>query len=353
MISFSGCAFAYPYQLGAAKYITTHFRCDHTSGVRCAAHSAGFAAAFTVSAGVPLSAHWEALQLARRHWHGRLLGPLACSTRSWMEPYMRVLKPHASNLVAASQRGALALGYTRIEWRSGDDGDGADPGPSRRWRWRWRWRHLLAWWGWWRPAGVGVAQPPPPVVTVSARHDVVTGVDTLKELAYAVTLSQRILPFYRTPGRWRGAVGLDGAFSASYTVPPTGTTRNCTAAYDDASGGGNGAAGAAGAGAAGAAGAGAGATRSASVGVGGGAGAGRVVRVSPVLPGDISPTCSPPWYSFLKPPSREEWDCMVEAGYRDAEMARETLVAAGLEPHPWEEEEVISNSNKNEVPHVL
>lgn len=56
------------------------------------------------------------------------------------------------------------------------------------------------------------------------------------------------------------------------------------------------------------------------------------MRVSPVLPGDISPSCSPPWYSFIKPPSREEWDCMVEAGYRDAEAARETLVAAGLEP---------------------
>jgi hypothetical protein len=42
--------------------------------------------------------------------------------------------------------------------------------------------------------------------------------DTLKELAYAVTLSQRILPFYRQPGCWKGGLAIDGCFSASYTV---------------------------------------------------------------------------------------------------------------------------------------
>ena len=62
-----------------------------------------------------------------------------------------------------------------------------------------------------------------------------------------------------------------------------------------------------------------------------------MIRVSPCLPGDVSPAWSLPWYSYVKPPSRREWDCMVEAGYRDAAAAREVLVAAGLKPRVWSE----------------
>jgi len=75
VLSFSGCGFLYPYQLGVAQYVSDHFHADG-GRVRCAAHSAGFAAAFTVAAGVPLSAHWEALQRARRHWAGSCIPPL-------------------------------------------------------------------------------------------------------------------------------------------------------------------------------------------------------------------------------------------------------------------------------------
>jgi len=69
VLSFGGCAFLYPYQLGVAQYVVEHFHTD-PAHVRCAAHSAGFAAAFTVAGGVPLAAHWEALQRARQHWWG-------------------------------------------------------------------------------------------------------------------------------------------------------------------------------------------------------------------------------------------------------------------------------------------
>jgi len=40
VISFSGCGFAYPYQLGVARYLAQHFHADYTTRVRCAAHSA-------------------------------------------------------------------------------------------------------------------------------------------------------------------------------------------------------------------------------------------------------------------------------------------------------------------------
>jgi len=447
VISFSGCGFLYPYQLGVAQYVSEHFHADG-GRVRCAAHSAGFAAAFTVAAGVPLSAHWEALQRARRHWGARCLGPFACSTRSWMAPYLRALEPHREELLEASRSGAIALGYTRMEWRRcrdgrvlrgrvtdksrgggggvvgggggrdgavggwggvgsssggvgggggsacgggsigggggvGGGGVGGGGGGGRGWAGS----RLLVWWGvrlgagtlfnpggggggggWVGGSGGGASggvdsgcsggnggiggssgsgngvggggRAPGWVgsrllvwslrvgagllwsLGVSTRHEVITNVDTLKELAYAVTLSQRILPFYRHPGRWKGGLAIDGCFSASYTV--------------GGSIGGGGVKGVGGGGGGGGAGGG--------VGGGGWAGGGgtrgcqarvnprRVVRVSPCLPGDISPATSPPWYAYVMPPAWEEWQGMVRAGYADAAAARGVLVAAGLQP---------------------
>lgn len=301
VISFSGCAFAYPYQLGVARYISEHFHADAASGVRCAAHSAGFAAAFTLAADVPVSAHWEALQRARGHWRGRLFGPLACSTRSWMAPYLRVLEPHAAALVVASKRGAIALGYTRVEWTrtgrpempGGRQGDPEQKGGQER---KDKEPQGLGHGGWGAVRGWDLRALWRRIGGITVRHDVITGIETLKELAYAVTLSQRILPFYRTPGTWKGALGLDGCFSAAYTIPASSPS-SCDGAPVNIT------------------------SRPAGV---------RIVRVSPCLPGDVSPAWSPPWYAYIKPPSREEWECMVEAGEADAAAARETLIRAGL-----------------------
>ena len=60
--SFGGCGFLYPFQLGAAEYMAAAF---DTSRVRFAGHSAGFASAVTLAAGVPAELHWRVLQAAR------------------------------------------------------------------------------------------------------------------------------------------------------------------------------------------------------------------------------------------------------------------------------------------------
>ena len=62
VLSFGGCGFLYPYQLGVALFATQ--RLDAAS-IRCAGHSAGFAAALSVACGLPPEAHWDVLQVRR------------------------------------------------------------------------------------------------------------------------------------------------------------------------------------------------------------------------------------------------------------------------------------------------
>jgi hypothetical protein len=173
-VSFGGCGFLYPYELGAAAYIAEHF---DVASLRCAGHSAGFAPALTLSAGVPASVHWDVMCAARRRWARRALGPFLDATRAWMAPYATALQPHAARIASAASEGRLALGYTRLVL-------------TRSW-------------------------PP-----LRAGHAVTASFDSLAAFVYAVTVSQRCVPFYRSPGWLHGAWGLDGAFSAQFTHLP-------------------------------------------------------------------------------------------------------------------------------------
>lgn len=110
------CGFMYPWQLGVARFLCDHF---DTAPVRSAGHSAGFASALTVSCGVPVEAHWHALQVCEERWRSRLLGPFLDSTEHWMGPYVAELQPHAERVLGAAAAGRLHIGYTRIRFRPG------------------------------------------------------------------------------------------------------------------------------------------------------------------------------------------------------------------------------------------
>lgn len=176
-LTFSGGAFLYPWQLGVAKYAAEAF--DMTEAI-CAAHSAGFAAALTASAGVPVEVHKGALEDARAAFAQRWLGPFFYSTRNWMSHYLGALKPYESDLLRSAQSGRVVLGYTEasVEFL--------------------------------RPWKLGFLR--------HARH---ARFSSLKELVYVVTLSQRIPPFYRGPGRspTSNRPAIDGAISAKFTLP--------------------------------------------------------------------------------------------------------------------------------------
>ena len=99
-----------------------------------------------------------------------------------------------------------------------------------------------------------------------------------------MTVSQRCPPFYRTPG-WRdGAWGLDGAFSASFTLPPRAQR-------------------------------------------------GRTVTVSPTnAAATICPSPPLPLLWFVQLPDPERWLALRRRGFDDALAAREVLLRAGLQP---------------------
>ena len=179
-VSFAGCGFLYPYQLGVAAHLAAHY---DLSQLRCAGHSAGFAAALTLAAGVPPSAHWAVLQVAQARWAARLCGPFLDSTRAWMAPYLAALQACEAAIAEAGAAGRLCLGYSRLEF-----------GP------RWRLR---------------------------GGHATTAAFPTLRAFVYAVTLSQRCPPFYTRPGYLAGGWGLDGALTAAFTLPPGCAAARC------------------------------------------------------------------------------------------------------------------------------
>lgn len=179
-VSFAGCGFLYPYQLGVAAHLAAHY---DVSQLRCAGHSAGFAAALSLAAGVPPSAHWDVLQVAQARWAARPLGPFLDSTRAWMAPYLAALRPCEPAIAAAGAAGRLCLGYSRLE-----------VGP------RWRLR---------------------------GGHATTAAFPTLRAFVYAVTLSQRCPPFYTRPGFLDGGWGADGALTAAFTLPPGCAAARC------------------------------------------------------------------------------------------------------------------------------
>ena len=226
----------YPYQLGVAEYLDQTFDC---STLRCAGHSAGFAAALSLAAGVPASTHWRVLQAAQARWHSRALGFCLDSESAWMQPYILALAGEEAAVLRAAREGRLSLGHTRLRLRS-------------------------AW-------------PP-----LAAGHCVTVGFSSLSDFVHCVTVSQRCPPFYRAPGWRASAWGLDGAFSAAFTVPP-------------------------------------------------GAPASRVVTVSPTdCCATISPSPPLPRHWFFQLPDTERWAALKLRGFEDALAKREALLAAGL-----------------------
>jgi hypothetical protein len=240
VVSFGGCGFLYPYQLGAAEFDTAH--------LRTAGHSAGFASCLTLAAGVPSSVHWHVLLAARARWSGRRLGPFLDATRAWMAPYTSALAPHEASVVAAAADGRFCIGYTRLAL-------------TRSW-------------------------PP-----LRAGHAVKCCFRSVRELVYTITVSQRCMPFYRSPGWLHGAWGLDGAFSAQFTLPP-------------------------------------------------GACAARCVTVSPTNPlADVAPCPPLPPSWFLTLPDAARWEALRARGYEDARAARAVLLRRGLMPRRHEQAE--------------
>jgi hypothetical protein len=245
VVSFGGCGFLYPYQLGAAEYIAAEF---DTSSLRTAGHSAGFASCLTLAAGVPSSVHWRVLCAARERWAGRRLGPFLDATRAWMAPYTAALASHEADIVAAAAEGRFVIGYTRVAL-------------TRAW-------------------------PP-----LRAGHAVKVGFGSVRELVYAITVSQRCVPFYRSPGWLHGAWGLDGAFSAQFTTPPGAARERC-------------------------------------------------VTVSPTNPlADVAPCPPLPPAWFLTLPDAARWEALRQRGYADAHAARAVLLQRGLTPRRQQQAE--------------
>lgn len=243
-VSFGGCGLLYPYQLGVVQYLRQEFDC---SQVRCAGHSAGFASALSLATGVNAEAHWDVLCDARARWAQRPLSYCLDSEAAWMAPYVKALAPHEQEVVAAAADGRLALGHTRLRLR-------------RRAAWRL------------------------PLLRVG--HCVTAQFSSLTDFVHCVTVSQRIPPFYRAPGWREGGWGLDGALSASFTIPP-------------------------------------------------GADAEKVVTVSPanrtatIRPADDARF---PLTWFVQLPDEKRWELLRRRGYEDAAAARDKLIQKGLVP---------------------
>lgn len=182
VLTFGGCGMLYPYQLGVAQYVCERF---DTSNVRCAGHSAGFAAALSCASGVPVDLHWDVLQAARKRWATRLLGFCLDSEAAWAAPYVQALAPYTGCILSAADNDRLALGYTRLRFS-------------------------------------GLTLP-----LLFVGHTVCTRFASLVAFVHCVTLSQRVPPFYRVPGWLNGGWGIDGAFSADFTLLP-GATREQT-----------------------------------------------------------------------------------------------------------------------------
>lgn len=238
--TFGGCGFLYPFQLGAAQYMEEAF---DTARLRFAGHSAGFAAAVSLAANVPHELHWHVLQAARARWASRVLGPFLDTTRSWMAPYQHALEPHEQAIIAAAADGRLCLGYTRVAW-------------TRRW-------------------------PP-----ARAGHSVLCCFSSLRAFVYCITVSQRCVPFYRSPGWLHGGWGLDGAFSAQFTLPP-----GCDAA--------------------------------------------RCVTVSPTNPlADVAPAEPVPPHWFLTLPDAARWERLRQMGFDAARAKHDLMLARGFVAKP-------------------
>ncbi|KAK3255582.1 hypothetical protein CYMTET_35240 [Cymbomonas tetramitiformis] len=228
----------YPYHLGVANYIAEHF---DVSDLRSAGASGGFTGAVTLAADVTEEEHWECLQTAKELWASRLLGPFLIQTKEWMAPYYHVLLKHESALLEAQRDGRITIGVTTIFPR------------ESKW---------------------------------PLAHKRIDTFSSVKEFAYTVTCSQRILPFYRLPGKIEGQWTVDGGLSSLFTFPKGADPRS-------------------------------------------------IVRVAPwgFWPlSDIHPSFPYAFYRFFMPPSRKDWEAFVSNGYDDARRNHHVFINKGFRP---------------------
>jgi hypothetical protein len=186
LVSFGGCAFAYPWSVGVAFFLQQ--RSTHASWL-AASNSAGFAAALTAVCNVPPSTHKLALACAVAEFQHRLLGPLFFPEHRWLGIYHDVLIPHESEIIENACSGRLFIGFTRI---------------ATSW-------HLF-----------GL------LPQVRLKH-VVAGPESLcsslYNLVYTISCSQRLPPFWAclgvdpTPEDGGRSYVFDGAATASFPVP--------------------------------------------------------------------------------------------------------------------------------------
>lgn len=218
-VSFSGTGFLYPYQIGCAEYIKETFEVDQLS-IACI--SGGFTAALSILFNMTPSEHFELLEEAKQFWYQRVLGPFLNSTSNWIGPYFKTLLHYESQLQHINRNALLTLGCTSLI--------------------------------------------PYKYLNIDYFHSV-------EHLAYSISCSQRLFPFYRTIGLIEKKLVVDGVFSQRFAIPKMATRE-------------------------------------------------QTVTVSPfrVLLPDIHPRGMT--FKFVKkiytPPSRSEFFYLVEHGYQDA-----------------------------------
>ncbi|NRA47214.1 MAG: hypothetical protein HRU09_19870 [Oligoflexales bacterium] len=166
-VSFSGTGFLYPYQIGCAEYIKETFEVDQ---LLIGSISGGFTAAISILFNVTPSQHYELLEEAKDFWNKRMLGPFLNSTSNWIGPYLKMMTKFDSRLECINGHGRLTLGCTSLV-------------PYKR-------------------------------LNVDYFH-------SIDHLAYSISCSQRLFPFYRTVGFVEKKLVVDGVFSQRFAIPKT------------------------------------------------------------------------------------------------------------------------------------
>ena len=164
-VSFSGTGFLYPYQIGCAEYIKDTFEQENLF-IGCI--SGGFTAALSILFDITPMQHYELLEDAKHFWSKRRLGPFLNSTSNWIAPYLKMMTKHGVSLEQINGHGLLTLGCTSL---------------------------------------------------VPYKYLNVDYFYSIDHLAYMISCSQRLFPFYRTIGLIDKKLIVDGVFSQRFAIP--------------------------------------------------------------------------------------------------------------------------------------
>ncbi|MFK7825455.1 MAG: hypothetical protein AB8G05_14980 [Oligoflexales bacterium] len=164
-VSFSGTGFLYPYQIGCAEYIKDNFAVDRLL-IGCI--SGGFTAALSILFQISPIEHFEMLEEAKEFWSKRTLGPFFNSTSNWIGPYLKTMTNYDTALHRINGKGLLTLGCTSL---------------------------------------------------VPYKYLNVDHFRSIEHLAYSISCSQRLFPFYRTMGFLNKKLVIDGVFSQRFAIP--------------------------------------------------------------------------------------------------------------------------------------